>query len=95
MRIEVPHKSKASRKRKSDLINGFDRGLQPDRIIGGHANSHGSMLFLMKWKDVDEADLVEAKQANVVCPQIVIRFYEERLRSPDGELIHVGREKKQ
>jgi hypothetical protein len=53
-------------------------GLEPDKIIGA-TDTSGDLMFLVKWRGTEDADLVPAKIANVKIPQTVITFYEERL----------------
>jgi len=61
-------------------LKGFDRKLEADYICGATTRcGDGELMFLIKWKGVNSADLVPAREANVKIPQIVIKFYETNL----------------
>jgi len=59
-------------------VNGFDQGLEAEKILGA-SDSTGTLTFLIQFKGVDQAEMVPASIANVKIPQMVIKFYEDRL----------------
>lgn len=60
----------------------LDNGLEPEKIIGATEVS-GELMFLVKWKNMNQADLISSKIAKIACPQTVITFFEERLTWDD------------
>ncbi|XP_039292838.1 chromobox protein homolog 3-like [Nilaparvata lugens] len=59
-------------------VTGFDQGLEPEKIIEA-ALINGEIHYLIGWSGSPETDVVPAKLANLKCPQLVIKFHEERV----------------
>ncbi|XP_074601250.1 chromobox protein homolog 5-like [Brevipalpus obovatus] len=57
---------------------GFERGLMPEKIVGV-TKVDNQLVFLMRWHGCRYTDLVPAEEANLKCPNIVIKYYEGRL----------------
>ena len=51
----------------------FTEKLVADQIIGA-TDEYGDLQFLIKWKDVQKADLVPSKLANEKIPQVFFEF---------------------
>lgn len=59
-------------------IDGFDRGLQPDRIVTV-SQTDGTLMFLVAWKNPieNEADLIEASVIYRKCPLLALEFFKQ------------------
>uniref|UniRef100_F1LGM1 Chromobox protein 3 n=1 Tax=Ascaris suum TaxID=6253 RepID=F1LGM1_ASCSU len=73
-------KSRKNKLFENDTCNGFERGLEPEGILGAMRSENGEVTMLIKWKGREEAELVPAKLANEQCPQLVIQFHEEHFQ---------------
>jgi len=94
-RLPLVHRQKKKRTHKKqnngyDASNepiGFERGYEAEEIIGA-TDLDSQIMFNIKWKGADILDWVPAKEANVKCPQVVIKYYESCLTwktEEDGE----------
>ena len=52
--------------------------MEAEKIIGATFET-GKIFFSVKWKDSDVTDIVSSKDANLMIPQLVIQFYQERV----------------
>jgi len=58
---------------------GYNRGLVPDMLMGATDIYDGELMFLVKWDGIAKPELVPSRIVNKQSPQLVIKFYEDRL----------------
>lgn len=54
----------------------FVHELQPTKILRAVQEPSGRILFLIKWRDPHGAHVLDAADAKILWPQLVIKFYE-------------------
>ena len=91
---------------KKSKLQGFSRELVLEKIIGATKDpdvtkdDHGVLYFWIKWKGLNQAELVLAEEAYKQIPQDVIKFFESMRRGdkvciPVCASQHVKTEKKE
>lgn len=65
-------------------FSNFESGMEPEKILGATMHS-GDLMFLMKWKNMSKADLITSKICKIACPQVVIEFFEDKLKWDDAD----------
>jgi hypothetical protein len=67
--------------------SGIELGLVPEEIKAAHKNLNGELIFIMKWKDTELVEELNADKAKQIYPQLVIKFLEKHLEWCDGTRI--------
>ncbi|XP_060854452.1 chromobox protein homolog 1-like [Rhopalosiphum padi] len=69
-----PSSSKKLNGSNAEHENSKPNNKQAEKIVGV-TDFSGPLTFLVKFKGIDEAELIPAKEANKKFPQIVLDFY--------------------
>lgn len=84
--VEDKPKSAVNRKKVKSNTESTDKSVdmdtlwfEPDYIIGATDRWNGQVAFRFKVKNSDDTKFVPAKLANVLVPQMVIKFYEDHI----------------
>jgi len=71
--------SQTKRPRVEFEQTGYGRKLVPETLMGATDIYDGELMFLVKWEGVTKPELVPSRIVNKQSPQLVIKFYEDRL----------------
>lgn len=55
------------------------REVEVERILGVTGSRSNELQFLLKLRGVEDAILVQNDQANLMCPQLILKYYQERI----------------
>ncbi|CAF1236448.1 unnamed protein product [Didymodactylos carnosus] len=61
---------------------GYSRQQTVEKIMGA-TDIYKELMFLIKWQGIEKPELVPARIVNIQSPQMVIKFYEDRLTWAD------------
>lgn len=71
-------KSDETSRTDDDGPKGFEQGFVAESLVG-ITEEDGQLLFLVKWKNKDELELVPSKETRKHVPNMVIDFYQDRI----------------
>lgn len=80
MSVSVERKRRSGKKNRLSEIQkprGYERNLEIEDIVGV-TDYTNDIMFLVKWQDCSELDLIPAAEVNEKNPEFVISFYESR-----------------
>lgn len=71
--------SQTKRRRIEFEQTGYARDYVPEMLMGATDIYDNELMFLVKWEGVGKPELVPSRIVNKQSPQLVIKFYEDRL----------------